>query len=393
MGRRLCVGILICFLFIDMLVNKNSGIFLKGFTQLEKLINNILAVKIGKVNKKLLYLKQKNSSVFLTGFTLIEVLIVIAIIAVLSVYYVINLRPNTIELLKMDTNRLAADIRYIRSMTTSRATYNGVFPEDGYGILFKNGNGTTVSSYYIVFAGSVSNEIKRVTLSKPAFRLVDPNSNLARVSAISDTTTKTFSFTSENTVQSSGLELSADGDYQLEIYYGFNQEGAEYYYLSRLDIGRRTADNFVWSNLAINYAIHGVACGNGIVETGESCERFAEDGTTIVNANCFPDGFLVGGVAMGCKSNSCGDGVIAGTETCERGVGATGGLYYENRCANVPHYNWCYTCSASNTGICRDMSGASVGCCLANANAGTCTDCQWNSAVCFREPRICPILE
>ena len=334
----------------------------------------------------------RNRHTLYSGFTLVEVLIVIAIIAILSVYYIVNLRPNTLELLKMDTNRLAADVRYVRSMTASRATYNGSFPAEGYGILFKNGNGTSIPSYYTVFAGYPSNEIKRVTLSNVAFRLVDPNSYLSRMSAINDTAYKDFSFKSENTVRSS-LELSADGDYQLEIYYGFVQDGQDYYYLSRLDLGRRTADNFVWSNLAITYTIKGVMCGNGIVENGESCERFAEDGTTVVDDSCFPAGFVVGGVDMGCKFNSCGDGIIAGSETCEQNPNATGVIRYLNRCINLPHLNWCYTCSALDATVddCKDMNGNTVNCCLSHLTSGTCTDCQWSSTACFHEPKICPL--
>lgn len=69
-----------------MLNNFKKNIFsasLNGFTQLEKLINNILVLKVIRIIKKLLYLKKKNLGVSLTGFTLLEVLLVIAIMLIL----------------------------------------------------------------------------------------------------------------------------------------------------------------------------------------------------------------------------------------------------------------------------------------------------------------------
>jgi prepilin-type N-terminal cleavage/methylation domain-containing protein len=369
-----------------MLKNNN-----KAFTRSEKLMDNILIVKVGRIIKKLFSLKQKNSGVFLTGFTLIEALVVIAIIATLSVFYVINLRPNTAELLKMDTTRLAADIRYVRSMAASRAIYNnGTFPTGGYGIFFKNGNGTTAKSYYTLFAGNPNNEIKKVYLSNVAFRLVDPNSTLSRDLAIKDEVPKSFIFASENIV-TSDLKASEDGDYQIEIYHNTSRGVDLEYSKSQINIGRKTADSFVWSNLSITYDARGIVCGNGIVETGESCERCVNTGCTldpnsVVDANCFPAGFTINSVAMGCKYNSCGDGVIAGTEQCEK---IDDPRYYANRCANVPHYGWCYDC-VDSTAVCSTVGISGVNCCQANLT-GTCTDCQWSSSSCLPDIKICPI--
>lgn len=336
----------------------------------------------------------KNSTVFLKGFTLIEALIVIAIIGLMSVFYVVNLRPDTEELLKMDTTRLAADIRYVRSLATSRVTYNnGIFPMGGYGIVFYNRDGSS-KSFYQLYAGNYGNTaniIKTVELSDSAFHLLDPNSS-TYTSDINVNYTRSFYFESENSIGSNGFEVSADGDYQIEIYYSYVKPDASgvdknYYSKAKINIGRQTADYFVWSNLAIAYDSRGVQCGNGIVETGETCERFAEDDTTLINANCFPDGH-----DKECKLNSCGDGVIAGIEACELNVNAVV-KYYANRCSNIPHVDWCYRCDdgQNNGAVCKDMDGTLIPCCLLHASAGTCTDCKWAAVNCWKEPDICPV--
>jgi prepilin-type N-terminal cleavage/methylation domain-containing protein len=67
-------------------INKknNLSVSLEGFTRLEKLINNILKIKVGKISKKLLNIRRNNLSVSLSGFTLIEVLISLSIFAVVA---------------------------------------------------------------------------------------------------------------------------------------------------------------------------------------------------------------------------------------------------------------------------------------------------------------------
>jgi prepilin-type N-terminal cleavage/methylation domain-containing protein len=324
-------------------------------------------------------LKNKN-----LAFTLIEMMIVFAIIGIMSVFYIVNTRPRAGELLKMDTTRLAADIRYVRSMATTRATHNGSFP-GGYGIIFKNGNGTTKKSEYSLYAGlsyNTANHIKTVALSNIAFRMIDPNSILVGTNAINDPTERYFTFKSENDILASGFGVSADGDYQIEIYYDKGGDPV-YYDKAKINIGRKTEDNFVWSNLAITFETKGIVCGNGIVEAGESCERFDDEGN-LLNANCFPVNFLIGGVNVGCKFNNCGDGVVAGTEQCERNTSATIGAVpdYLNLCEFVSHYDWCYLCAQMLAGGygCRNMKGEAIGCC--QVNTGHCTDCHWDTYSC-----------
>jgi prepilin-type N-terminal cleavage/methylation domain-containing protein len=270
------------------------------------------------------------------AFTLIEALVVIAIIATLSVFYVLNLRSNTLDLLRMDSARLAADIRYVRSMAASRAVYNNTtFPTGGYGIRFKNGAGAT-KSYYQLYAGDENNIIKTVELANVAFRLVDSNA-VPRAVAIDDPNFKKFAFLSENSIYTSGLEINAAGDYQVEIYYDFIKliDGApkNYYYIAKLNLGRKTADDFVWSNLSVTYETNTPVCGNVIVESGEDCEPLVDG---VRNPNCLPP---AAGETLACHDNSCGDGFVAGGEECEKNslptsIGLTCSAY------------WCYSCSS-----------------------------------------------
>jgi type II secretory pathway pseudopilin PulG len=299
MVQKLLSGILIYYYFNNMLKSSNYG-----FTRLEKLMNNILVLKVIRIIKKLLYFKKKNLGVSLTGFTLLEAMMVIVIIGIMSVFFVVNTRPNQFALLRMDTTRLAADIRYIRSMATTRAAYNGSYPADGYGIIFYNKDGSINKSYYELYAGS--NLLKTVYLANVAFRFVDPN--LEYPTAINITTPKKFFFKTENKVVSD-LTPSASGEYKIDIYYAY-VVGA--YYKSQITIGQKTSDEFTWSNLATTYDTNNPVCGNGVVELGEECERYEnqlDSKFTVQDPDCL--------LPPNCRYNKCGDGIILGEETCE----------------------------------------------------------------------------
>lgn len=84
-----------------------SPVSLKGFTQLEKLIDNILVVKMDRVNKKIFYLQKKNSNVSLTGFTLIELLIAISVF-MLGIMGAFSLSLNNLNTAKENSQRVIA---------------------------------------------------------------------------------------------------------------------------------------------------------------------------------------------------------------------------------------------------------------------------------------------
>lgn len=283
-----------------------------------------------------------------SGFTLIEAMAVIVIIGLISVFFVINMKPDTIALLKMDTTRLAADIRYIRSMAATRATHNGSYPTEGYGIFFKNGNGTTIKSYYELKAGS--DLLKTVYLSSTAFRLVDPNLEYPGAIVYTD---KYFKFITENFVRTD-LREGASGDYKIDIYYPFkNVAGQDIYYKSQINIGQKTSDEFTWSNLSTVYETNQPICGNDVVELGEQCEPIEEG---VINLNCRPD----------CKTNICGDGYVLGTEVCDKSPDFPDN--FEGICSNL---TWRYTCRELNA------IGCESGDCCPNYPDRSCEDCRW----------------
>ncbi|MDQ5938518.1 MAG: hypothetical protein QG642_208 [Patescibacteria group bacterium] len=84
-----------------------SFVFLNGFTQLEKLINNFFVVKVGRINKKIFYLQKKNSNIFLTGFTLIELLIAISVFMI-GIMGAFSLSLNNLNTAKENSQRVIA---------------------------------------------------------------------------------------------------------------------------------------------------------------------------------------------------------------------------------------------------------------------------------------------
>jgi type II secretory pathway pseudopilin PulG len=367
MAVKLLSGILIYYYFNNMRANYNSE-----FTQLEKLMNNILVLKVIRIIKKLLYFKKKNLGVSLTGFTLIEAMAVIVIIGIMSVFFVVNTKPDQIALLKMDTTRLAADIRYIRSMATTRTTYNGSYPSDGYGIIFYNKDGSINKSYYELYAGS--NLLKTVYLANVAFRFVDPN--LEYPTAINITTPKKFFFKTENKVVSD-LTPSASGEYKIDIYYAYTLKA---YYKSQITIGQKTSDEFTWSNLATTYDTNNPICNNGVVELGEECERYYEranetDPYVVHDENCL----------LNCRYNQCGDGIILGKETCESPLASQyqciGAIVSSSECSYINGRATCTVIDDINPIIEQADDTITLGyinkiCCLTSIrNPKYCNDC------------------
>ncbi|MFA6500506.1 MAG: prepilin-type N-terminal cleavage/methylation domain-containing protein [Patescibacteria group bacterium] len=297
-----------------------------------------------------------------SAFTLIEVMAVIVIIGIMSVFFVVNMRPDTIALLRMDTTRLAADIRYVRSMAATRATYNGSFPSNGYGIFFHNGDGTAGDkSYYKLYAGSTSNVLKTVTLANVAFRLVDPNyynGYEAAINATGATGEKRFVFKTENIFEPAGFYASATGEYQIDIYYGFLEESLPIYYKSTITIGQKTSDDFTWSNLSTTYDTNRPVCGNDVIELGEACEPTVNG---VSDPSCRPD----------CIINTCGDSYIMQSETCEIVDGLDRDNYLE-----CPNIGWLYSCLDINShGDCGGLVDP-PNCCPSHVH-GYCLDCQW----------------
>lgn len=79
-----------------------------------------------------------------TGVTFIELMVAIAVIAIISSIFVINIQESKKQQIKRFTQKMAADVRYVRSLATSRAVHQfsgqteeeAVYPPGGYGIFF-----------------------------------------------------------------------------------------------------------------------------------------------------------------------------------------------------------------------------------------------------------------
>lgn len=209
------------------------------------------------------------------GLTLVELLVVIGILATLAALFIVSIKTTTNQYFTRDADNLANDMRYIRNLNISRAVYNGTYP-GAYGIKITNGNGTTISSSYILYAGSSSNIIKSVTLSDPSFRIGDFNNN----TSISDATwVGDLKFVDESKIEVNKITINPIGQYQLFLQYpvtnGYNR--------AVLLLGQKSGDNFVWANIGYDIAFAPSFCGNGFVDPGEQCD----DGNTIKDDGCY----------------------------------------------------------------------------------------------------------
>jgi len=90
-----------------------------GFTQLEKLNNNNLVIKVVRICKKLLNFKKNNLSVSLTGFTLLETIIYLAIVGI-----VISAVVDFAITMGNTTAKMSANIDASRNRRFALATIN-----------------------------------------------------------------------------------------------------------------------------------------------------------------------------------------------------------------------------------------------------------------------------
>lgn len=321
----------------------------------------------------------------LYGFTLVEVLVVMSIIVLLSVYFLIDLRPDTGRRLQLDSEQIISDVRYIRNLAATRTMHNGVYP-NGYGIAFINGNGTNVKSKYVLYDGSnffgyndPNSILKTVELGNVKFRLVDPNKTPYNYN---DTEVKHFLFRSENSISTNLQRASSNGQYQIEIYYPYLIETTEFFQKSTISLGYKSEDDYFWSNLAVVYDARVPECGNGRIEPGEYCDDGAQNGLT--GSNCKPK-IVIDGVVVerGCSYNICGDGFVMGTEECDwRGVPIA-------PCPPGPGYYQCKSCDSkdppgsNNIQTCYFNGSLGSSCCPnALSSEKTCRDCLLSNYTC-----------
>ncbi len=89
------------------------------------------------------------------GFTFMELLIVVAIIAIITTIFVVNIRNNDDKKLALAADELASNIRFARNLALSRTAHdfedgNGpVYPANGYGVDFRPASGGLAAFYFI----------------------------------------------------------------------------------------------------------------------------------------------------------------------------------------------------------------------------------------------------
>ncbi|RJQ35418.1 hypothetical protein C4566_00660 [Candidatus Parcubacteria bacterium] len=193
------------------------------------------------------------------GFSFIELIIAVAIIIIISSVFIVNVRLNTQEDVRTSTEKLAADIRYIRNLAVSRAEYQfadqtadqKTYPAGGYGIFFY---GSLARDKYFIFADdgttigyqADSDEILYEVEVYPLL-LDDQNGPL---------TDFWFTFISENQVVSS-MGLAADKKYMVNLRENIGTWGTGYQ--GSLVLGEVSSDGYVWSNIGTSYSTFSIA--------------------------------------------------------------------------------------------------------------------------------------
>ena len=194
------------------------------------------------------------------GFTLMEVLIAIAIISIMSSFFIISISKNDLEAeIVIENEKLMADIRYARNLAMSRTVHDfgtgEQYPAGGYGIYFEDLS--TASAKYIVFADAgtlgFANEdyvIKETIISNSAIELND---------YIADRSNFYFTFVTENQVNTN-MALSVRNTYEVEMLNrgpGYPTSG----YRSVINIGERSLNSaneleYVWGNIGYAYSVY-----------------------------------------------------------------------------------------------------------------------------------------
>jgi len=224
-------------------------------------INLIIYIKIMQ--------KRNFKNQIINGFTIIELLIVIAIISILSVVIIVNVRTSERQDLVQATEQLVADIKYVRNLAVSRVEHHFTspfesieYPPVGYGIYFNWAGGRN----YIVYADRdlmgyqpAEDSIIKMVNYDNKFELSDNNS---------ENNEFYFIFITENDIRSN-MTLSDDSKYELKfLYQDISRK-------SIVTIGEESDDGYVWTSIGAVYGVNkeyaGGMNGNGNGNCGSIC--------------------------------------------------------------------------------------------------------------------------
>lgn len=177
------------------------------------------------------------------GTTLIELLVAMAIIGIMSAIFVSQINLTDGEELNMVTERVAADLKQIRNLSTSRViNEDNIYPLGGYGMYFDNSG---EYAYYILFANDIKNGYDPeydVIVSKYIF----PNKEI-RVYPKSEESTQQFVFAFINEHEAyTDIERKPGG---LEYSISLDLNGAR----NTIAVSDPSEDDYVWGNVNILY--------------------------------------------------------------------------------------------------------------------------------------------
>lgn len=175
------------------------------------------------------------------GFTFLELLMSIFIIALMSSIFWINLREDYKDIVEIETERAAADIKKARSMALSQIPDDatGEYPAGGYGVHFYNS-----PPRYVVFADH--NELGGYSPSTDTIiKEVVMNEEIDSAVVLGDVATSFyFVFQAANEARTNMLTNVAE-------FYVMGIVSDDY--RGNIRLGEETEDGFTWTNIGTSF--------------------------------------------------------------------------------------------------------------------------------------------
>lgn len=182
------------------------------------------------------------------GTTLIELLVAMAIIGIMSAIFVAQISLTDGEELNMVTERVAADLKQIRNLSTSRViNENNIYPPGGYGMYFNDDSEHKgINSYYILFADDGTNPGYQAAEDVIISKYIFPNKDLTIYPKL-EASGQEFVFTFINEHEAyTDIEPKDDG-------YVMNIQFQDKPPINAILISDPAADDYVWGNINILY--------------------------------------------------------------------------------------------------------------------------------------------
>ncbi len=193
------------------------------------------------------------------GATLIELMIVIAIMAILSMTFYINIRPNMRKQVEQSTEELLANLRQVRNMAVSKTNYKFVgetqarYPTGGYGLVF---DGRAAPAKYFIYAdkdGDPSYQaIQGDEIIGAVINLAAPSPNPFELA--NDTDNDKFFYFAIISEKQVATDMTADANKRFIVRLRWPGPGSQRLgYESIIRLGEQTSDGAILSNFGAVY--------------------------------------------------------------------------------------------------------------------------------------------